>query len=407
MTGLRKFSTISILLLAAVVAYPGAPGCLDPTFAGAGYKFDGFGGGTDLAQKMAVQPDGKIVVVGYTSQRPSSTDFKIIIARYNIDGTLDTSFNGGGKLVVASVFVAEQASSVKIQPDGKIVVAGYAYNGVRNEFLIIRLNTDGTPDTTFDGDGRAATIAPGTDNKVYDVAIQADGKIVAAGTANSSVSGLRYNSDGSPDTTFDGDGIAVIPTTTFSGVITSIAVQQDGRIVIVGAANGDFALLRFNPDGLLDTSLDGDGIVTTPILSLDWASSIALQPDGKIVAAGIADFDIAAVRYNTDGSLDTSFDGDGKVTTSFADAGIDWARSVAVRPDGGIVLAGSSDIDSWHMDFAVAVYNADGSPDTSFDGDGKLTMSFGSSIDRAFSTVRPGRWQHTCRRSIAGCKRKR
>jgi len=384
--GLRTLFTISFLLLAAIAAYPSGPGSLDLSFAGTGYKYEGFGRGADIAQKTAVQPDGKIVVVGYTSIGPITTSFKIALARYNSDGTFDTTFSGDGKHVVPTLSGPEEGRSVAIQPDGKIVVAGYAYNGVRNDFLIMRFNSDGTPDTTFDGDGRVATISPGTDSKVYDVAIQADGRIVAAGMADGAVWGLRYNSDGSLDATFDGDGIAEIPTTTFNGVITSMVVQ-DGRIVIAGAANGDFALIRFNTDGSLDTSFDSDGIVTTPILNLDWASSIALQPDGKIVAAGTADFDFGAVRYNTDGSLDTSFDGDGKITISFTNTGVDWARSVAVRPNGGIVLAGSAEPTGGIGDFAVAVYNADGSLDTSFDGDGKLTMSFGASIDRAYSTV--------------------
>ena len=387
----RVLFALSFLLVSAVFAYSSGPGTFDLSFAGTGYRYDGFGGGRDVVQKIAIQPDGKIVAVGYTSRAESSTIFNVALARYNADGTLDPTFNGGGKLVIPVISGPEQGRAVAIQSDGKIVVAGYAFSGGRNDFLIMRFHPNGMLDTTFDGDGRAVTVASGTDNKAFDVTIQPDGKIVAAGTANGCASALRYNSNGSPDITFDGDGIVITPLSTFNGTANSVAVQPDGKIVTAGThgvgSASDFGLIRYDANGSLDAAFNGSGFVTTPVLTFDSAWSVTLQTDGKIVAAGAADGDFAVVRYNTDGSLDTGFDGDGKVTTSFAATGLDVANSVAMRPGGGIIAVGSSEVTSSTVDFAVAAYNANGSPDTSFDADGTLTMSFGTTVDRAFSTV--------------------
>ncbi len=181
------------------------------------------------------------------------------------------------------------------------------------------------------------------------MAIQSDGKIVVAGGSGSTFALARYNANGSLDTTFDGDGKL---TTTFGGTSSAaygVAIQSDGKIVAAGYSlsatnNQDFALARYNTDGSLDTSFDGDGKLTTDFGSFfDFAFSVAIQSDGKIVAAGNSGAgntqDFALARYNTNGSLDTSFDVDGKVTTSFA-AGNDIAYSVAIQTDGKIVAAG-------------------------------------------------------------------
>ncbi len=224
------------------------------------------------------------------------------------------------------------------------------------------------------------------------VAIQADGKIVAAGSSSGDFALARFNADGSLDTSFDGDGKVTTAILSGDDVANSVAIQADGKIVAAGSShNGsdyDFALARFNIDGSLDTSFDGDGIVTTSIMSSsDFALSVAIQADGKIVAAGDSSGDFALVRYNPDGSLDNTFDGDGKVTTDFLN-GNDFARSVAIQSDGKIVAAGSCWTGPAHGDdFAVARYNADGSLDTSFDGDGKLTTHVVVLDDEAYSVA--------------------
>jgi uncharacterized delta-60 repeat protein len=196
----------------------------------------------------------------------------------------------------------------------------------------------------------------GTD-MAYSVAIQSDGKLVVAGKNDSDFAIARYNTDGSLDTSFSGDGKQ---TTDFGGsdYIQSIAIQSDGKIVAVGAkfyAGFDFAMARYNTDGSLDTSFDSDGKVTTDFGNFsDVASGVAIQSDGKIVAAGKAGSGFGLARYNANGSLDTDFDSDGKVTTGFGD----WdgiGAGLALLSDGRLVVAGTASLGGT-SDIAIARY---------------------------------------------------
>ena len=373
-----------------------SPGALDTTFDNDGKVTTAVLSFGDFARSVAIQTDGKIVAAGYSY---NGSDYDFALVRYNIDGSLDTSFDDDGKVTTDFLSGDDAANSVAIQADGKIVAAG----SVSGDFPLVRYNPDGSLDTSFDGDGKVTTDFLSGDDAANSVAIQSDGKIVAAGY---SVDGsiyvfafVRYNADGSLDTSFDDDGkvtTAVLP----GAIARSVAVQADGKIVAAGSVSGDFALVRYNPDGSLDTSFDGDGTVTTAVLDgEDYARSVAIQADGKIVAAGSSwngpghGDDFALVRYNPDGSLDTSFDGDGKVTTPVGTLD-DEANSVAVQPDGKIVVAGygwnGTTVDFpliGNFDFALARYNADGSLDTSFNGDGRVTTGVLSSDDYAFSVA--------------------
>src|SRR5918999_1292608 len=229
----------------------------------------------------------------------------------------------------------------------------------------------GDLDPTFDGDGKVTTDVAGSFDQAFGMAIQGDGKIVAAGVAV--VSGAddfalaRYNSDGSLDITFDGDGKV---TTDFgSDQAFAVAIQGDGKIVAAGGAfvsnNQDFALARYNTDGSLDTTFDGDGKVTTDLAGgTDQAYAVAIQ-GGKIVVTGGAVVsggeDFALARYNTDGALDTTFSGDGRVNTDFGSAN-EQARGVAIQGDGKIVVAGFAFV-SGANDFALARYQSQGTAD--------------------------------------------
>ena len=399
---LARFPRRSSLTLAGVVALliaianPAAapPGDLDPTFDGDGKVTTNFAGSptsTDRAFGVAIQGDGKIVDAGFTNIPGPNFG----LARYNPDGSLDPTFSGDGKVTTDFAGSGEDvAQAVAIQADGKIVAAGFADVPGR-DFALARYNTDGSLDPTFDGDGKVTTDFAGSTDSVSGVVIQADGKIVAAGNANVPFDdfGLaRYNTDGSLDTTFSGDGKV---TTDFAGGSSDeralgVAIQADGKIVAAGfafvfGAVQDFALARYNPDGSLDATFSGDGKVTTDFASSgDQAHGVAIQADGKIVAAGFADVpgrDFALARYNTDGSLDTTFSGDGKVTTDFA-GGLDEAHGVAIQANGKIVAAGRALV-SGNQDFALARYNADGSLDTTFSGDGKVTTDIAGSTDEA------------------------
>ena len=263
--------------------------------------------------------------------------------------------------------------NVALQADGKILVNSYAAgSGTSSE--LVRYNADGSLDTTFGADGIVST-APDHSTGA-DVAVQADGKIVVAG---SDFTVARYNSDGSLDASF-GTGGTVAGNFGTSGV-SSLIVQADGKIVaaglIVGSAHGDIAVARYDTDGSLDASFGVGGKITTSFSSSSQVNSIVSQPDGKlVVAAGANNGDFTLLRYNNDGSLDASFGTGGTVTTDFASA-TDGAASVTVQADGKIVASGFAVVGFGAERFAIARYNADGSLDASFGAGGKVTTDMG------------------------------
>ncbi|MFE5792096.1 calcium-binding protein [Streptomyces sp. NPDC056503] len=309
-----------------------ADGSLDPTFDGDGVVTTDFvGANNDEGRGVALQADGKIVAVG------GSTDWggngAWAAARYLPNGSLDTTFGEGGKVLTEiDVDAIETAEAVVVQPDGKIVAGGSSF-GV---WSLVRWDSSGVPDPGFDGDGRVTTsFGPTCCQGVSDLALQGDGRIVAAGSANG-LALTRYLADGSLDTSFDGDGRV----TTGSGSGAGVALQSDGRIVVAGREGNAFLVSRFTSGGAPDTTFDGDGRVTTSFGPEDGgAADVAVQADGRIVAAGRYGGDFALARYNTGGGLDPGFSGDGRVTTDFGGTG-DAAASVALQTDGKIVAAG-------------------------------------------------------------------
>ena len=367
---------------------PSSTGIPDTSFGTGGKVITPVGNSNDRAYSIAIQPDGKIVAAGY-SYSSSNNDFAVV--RYNTDGTLDTSFGGTGKVVTPVGNSTDRAYSIAIQPDGKIVAAGYSSRGSNDDFALVRYNTDGTLDTSFGTSGKVITPVGNSTDVVTSVAIQPDGKIVAAGYSSSSSTYdfalVRYNTDGTLDTSFGTGGKVVTPVGNSNDEAFSVAMQADGKIVAAGysysSSNDDFALVRYNTDGTLDTSFGGTGKVVTPVgNSDDEALSVAIQADGKIVAAGYSigsTYDFALVRYNTDGTLDTSFGTSGKVITPVGNSD-DGEYSIAIQPDGKIVAAGYS-YNSSTYDFALVRYNTDGTLDTSFGTGGKVVTPVGNSTD--------------------------
>jgi uncharacterized delta-60 repeat protein len=365
-----------------------AEGDLDTSFGAGGKTTTAILSQDDFAADVAIQSDGKIVVAGNT-KNGSATQFAL--ARYNRNGNLDTDFGIAGKVFTEVGTGDARGSSVAIQPDGRIVVAGYARNGSNGDIALVRYKADGSLDTNFGSGGTVMTDIDGdSSDAAYSVAIQPNGKIVAAGSRsignnNMDFALVRYDTSGNLDISFDSDG--KVTTAISSGVgndyVYSVVIQSDGKIVVAGQANFDFALARYNTDGALDTSFDSDGKVITAIgSSIDAAYSVAIQSDGKIVAAGASvdnNEDFALVRYNANGSLDTDFGTGGKVTTDIG-SDDDLANSVAIQTDGKIVAAGYS-YGSSNIDFALVRYNADGSLDTNFGTGGKVTTPIGGSSD--------------------------
>jgi uncharacterized delta-60 repeat protein len=386
------YSTASYTETINVTAATHTPGSLDTTFGGDGMVTTYFEGLNAWIRSMVIQPsDGKIVVAGTaysTAQSFDSEDF--VLARYNIDGSLDMTFAHEGYLRTDFLGWRDTAYSVAIQHDGKIVVAGEAWGvGGNEDFALARYNIDGSLDTSFGHDGKVTTDFSSLTDIAYSVAIQHDGKIVAAGWGNGGFALARYNVDGSLDTTFSGDGKLTIDFGS-SAYAYSMAIQADGKIVVAGMSDYNFALARLNIDGSLDITFSGDGLVTTDFGGYDTSLSVAIQTDGKIVLGGYTQqeaapywTDLVLERYNIDGSLDTTFSGDGKLTTDFSGRD-DIAYSVATQADGKIVVAGFLQDSVGSIDFGLARYNSDGNLDTTFDHDGIVTTDI-SGGDYAYS----------------------
>jgi uncharacterized delta-60 repeat protein len=392
----RFFGRIPPLLALLLIVVPPAsalPGDLDTAFGGDGKVITNVTSGFDWAYGVDVQPsDGKIVAAGEAGQ--NGGQFGVV--RYNIDGSLDTSFGGDGKVTTNFTSNYDGGFDMVLQPDERIVVVGFA-SGNGGQFGVARYNADGSLDTTFSGDGKTTTNFSGGSDFAFGVAIQpADGKIVAVGGAGGSggrIAVARYNTDGSLDSTFSGDGRQLVNFTTGDDRADLLAVQTDGKLVLAGTANyfgsdARWALVRLNADGTLDSTFDGDGKLTTNFTSgFDGAFSVAIQPaDGKIVAAGQSTTRVALARYNVNGSPDFTFGGDGRVITNVGE-GADYADDVVLQPDGKIVAVGTSNWAVSNTRFLVVRYNATGSLDTTFSGDGKLTTNFSSGRDRAYSVV--------------------
>jgi uncharacterized delta-60 repeat protein len=294
-------------------------------------------------------------------------------------GDADPSFSRDGR-VLTDIRGDDTATAVAVQPDGKIVAAGFSSPpGGTRRFALVRYEADGALDPSF-GDGGIVTTRLGADSAAQAVAIEPDGKIVVAGTASRPETGwdfalARYDSDGALDTSLSGDGRVL---TDFGGGADgahALALDSDGQLVAAGESEGDFAVARYEPDGDLDPSFGGDGRATTDFSGFaDGAYAIALQPDGKAVLAGYAtdppgnDLDrfAALARYQPDGDLDSSFGGGGRVITS---APYSVAYALASLGDGRLIIAG---------DGGLSRLNSDGSVDASFEGRNSTRRQVGS-----------------------------
>jgi len=369
------FTLLSFSILPNVQA---AAGDLDPTFAAP----NGF---ATLSQsefnELAIQPgDGKIVAIGASAESNlAPTD--LIVARFNTDGTLDSGFGSAGVATALSQNPLH-GLALALQNDGKIVAVGLDLSG-SGDFFITRFDSSGNVDTAFAQNG-SRTIDFGGLDIPFSVAIGPNNTIVVSGLAQSSNIGLvRLDSQGNFDPTFGSGGKVVSE----SGQVPHLAVLGDGRI-LVGAVVGpglasDFALLRYNSNGTLDTSFGGgDGIATADFNAQDTFESMAVQPDGRIVLAGFTVVDPATdkrvealARFDANGNLDSSFDGDGGVT-GFSPLLL--VRDVAIQPDGRIVTTGDANLPSGHTGVLVSRHNADGSADNSFGIGGVVRTDFGA-----------------------------
>ena len=366
------------------------PAGLDLTFGTGGTSVLSAAPDDDQSHALAIQPDARIVLAGH-AQGAANEEF--MIARCLTNGWPDTGFGINGFVVTPVGSGNARAQAVAVQPDGKIVVAGWSRNGATDDFTVLRFFDDGVLDGTFDGDGRVLTGFGAGDDRAQAVAIQSDGKIVVAGFARMGTTRdfavARYLANGQPDTTFDGDGRATFGTTASEDNAMAVALTGTGRIVLGGYAhdNGSgvdrFVIARLTAGGALDTTFNTTGVVTPAIgTSQDRCHAIAVQSDNKIVAAGYSQSGsqtaIALVRCGTTGALDNTFDGDGIVTTTLG-TGSAAANAIAIQSDGKIVVAGNAT--GTTADIGVVRYLANGALDPGFSGAGRAVVPVGTGSD--------------------------
>jgi uncharacterized delta-60 repeat protein len=351
-------------------------GLLDPTFGSGGEVLTSFTNGYDAAYAVTTQPDGKILIG--SSQ----------IARYNANGTLDTSFGSGGHTTNAF-----NADAIALQPQAngpsKILAAGNISSPKGyGEFAVDRYNANGTLDTTFGKKGEVVTDLGGTITSLESMVVDSAGRILVAGYTNATGAGyvaalVRYNANGSLDTTFGSGGKLITSIQDQnSGTIDGLALQADGKIVLAACGTDPskhtqvFEVARFNTNGTLDSTFGTGGVVTTLVGGADQFGGLAIQADGKIVVAGIETAGVNSVypfylvRYNTDGTLDNTFGSSGVVSLTNPPGVMPTPHGVAVQSDGSIVVGGDMGDPVTQKDafFAVRV-SPSGALETSY-GDG-------------------------------------
>jgi uncharacterized delta-60 repeat protein len=341
-------------------------GFLDSLFGNNGIVSTAIGSSNDDGNAVALQADGKIVVCGDSH---NGTDFDFAVVRYQSNGLLDSLFGTDGKVVTPIGSSNDYGISLIIQSDGKIIIAGFSDNGNDNDIALVRYNTDGSLDGLFGSGGIVTTTIGAGNERGHSLALQPDGKIIVAGYSHNGndddIALVRYNSDGNLDTGFGSGGKVVQGIVTNSeDVIYSVMLQSDGKIVMAGetidSTNYNFAIVRCDGSGNLDSSFGTNGMVCTAIGSgNDYGHSLAIQSDGKFLVAGFSsngtNDDFAIVRYNTDGTLDSTFGNGGKSTIAIGSYD-DKSNCVNIQPDGKIIVVGAS-FNGANIDFAAIRLN--------------------------------------------------
>jgi len=379
--------------------YAQTVGGLDTTFNSVG-RVDDVSGKYQSAYAMAIQPDGKIIVGGRNDISASVCHF--IMKRYKIDGKLDSIFGTDGVVETTMHGSEDVINSIALQSDGKIVVAGTSWSDITAyDIAIARYNTNGTLDNTFGNNGIKLIDIRGTDDKINSaLVIQPDGKIIAAGFTHNDISYdfmlLRLSVNGSLDTSFGTDGFAITDVAdSSSDAIRGIVLQPDGKIVAVGSSitssNVAFIAARYLSTGVLDSSFGVSGLVigVNTDETTEDSYSVLIQPDGKIISVGTQQRNpgnwrsAQLIRYNTDGTYDTDFGKNGVVVIENIE-GYDEIYSSVLQPDGKIVIAGNTRNNHPTLpsrDFLLMRLNIDGSLDSDFGNAGKIITDFGFNKD--------------------------
>ena len=388
---------------AQILVERSSAGDLDPTFGIGGIVTNSLiPGNREAINDLALQPDGKIVAVGYSTCPDGNED--IALARYTTLGELDSSFGVGGVVTTSIGITSESAHDVILQPDGKIIVVGYTKINpsmfhLDHDMVMARYTSTGTQDSTFGHQGVVtASLTAGYD-QAFAVALQPDNSLVMAGLISTGsgsdwdIALLRYTEDGILDASF---GMSGVVTTSISNndYARDVAVQPDGKIVVVGVCNStNWAVVRYDNAGVLDQSFGSGGVICGQWTGgFDRIDGVALQSDGKIVAVGSTGNglqlpqDVVVARYTITGAYDLSFNGSGWVTTTVG-ANNDSGSDMAIQPDGKLLASGQTRV-TGHSDFLLVRYTSDGQLDASFGISGIVTTTMGDPFAVASAIAR-------------------
>ncbi len=379
------------------IARHNADGTLDTSFGKKGSVLVSFGaaGGDETLGDFVILPDGGFLVAGgsYAGSDETKLVLNIALRRYLADGTRDTSFGTNG-VVITTADDPAQATRIALQPDGKFVVAGFTLDPTEffvDKVVVARYNENGTLDTAYGTNGITITTVGSNVNDVREALVQTDGKLLVAGHGifndSQDIFILRYNINGTLDNSFGVGGIVQTDIDNQTNIVGGMALQSDGKIVVNGtnyAETREFALLsssieRYNTNGKLDNSFGTNGIVriTEPkTLSRGIGFALAIQQNDKILTAGIRDDTYAISRYNSNGTVDTSFGTNGLVITTVGAKGFDRIYSLALQPDGKIVAAGGANDADFLYDVGLVRYLGDAvvKKPSDFDGDGRSDL---------------------------------
>jgi uncharacterized delta-60 repeat protein len=371
-------------------------GSLDTTFNGNGKVLTNFftATSTEEAEDLAIQADGKIVVAGYVS---NGTNYDFAVVRYNVDGTLDATFGTGGKLAV-NISNYDMAYAVAINTDGKILVAGVTgATGAFGDgnFGVIRLNSNGSTDTSFGTNGVATVSFPGSDY-FTNMKLQSDGKILLCGynvvdvTGNySDFSIARLNADGTLDFDFSNDGKSTINFNSDDRART-IQVDATGNIYLGGSGSSNICIVKLFSDGSIDTSYATNGKVNTRYNTQSSnLNDMILLDNGSIVFTGFlfsTEYQMLVGKLNVSGAFDTSFGTNGATVTDVDNSSEDTAYSLVIQSDEKIIISGRS-YTSGSYYFAILRYTSSGVLDNTFSNDGKVLTAFGTSWSMGHSSA--------------------
>jgi uncharacterized delta-60 repeat protein len=400
-------------LLALTPTVFGDAGDLDPTFGENGRVIMDFAFGQDAAWSVAIQTDGKLVVAGWADSDPAPniTDYDFALARYELDGSLDPTFGIDGRVLTDFGSNTDMAYTLAIDKNGKIVVAGSTTTLTRTDFALARYTHNGSLDPSFGQNGLVVTDFNGSIDSAVGIAIDRRGRIVAVGIATNpaptfnDVGLARYKSNGTLDHKFGNGGLITTDLASNFDTAQDVVIQPDGKILVLGRSIidlekwlADFSVIRYEEDGSLDKSFSGGWVTTDFMGRSDQSGRVALTPDGKIIAAGLAaelsedwmsvlDYQIALAQYEKNGELDEEFGVGGKVMTSLTNETDESGYSIALKCNGKIIVTGYSGASVEERDFVVVSYLPNGQLDTSFGENGWVTTDMAAGRDESFGVA--------------------